>query len=282
MIYVVSDLHGQRELFRRLLQKINFNQNDKMYVIGDVIDRGPQPVQLLRDIKATPNMELLIGNHECMMLRALNLDGTIRDMESFSLWANFNGGEVTYKRFLDISEAERTELYNWLLDRKLTTAIELGGQKYYLTHAMVDERYIDIPVKEVPFNDVWKIVWNSPYRDDDDGTKCSFLDYPQDGITVMGHVPVVRCHHKDLTPYEQMNTINIDGGCSMEGWSESQYTGVMILRLDDMKSSGYSFSDLTDDLLTEDVTDQQIIDALGIYVAAPIINMRSKYSKYIN
>ncbi len=281
MIYVVSDLHGQYELFRRLLKKIEFAQDDVLFVLGDCVDRGPMSIQILKEMKDSANIELLIGNHECMMLRALNPDGSIRDMEDFSLWANYNGGDITHRQFLELPEAERAELYNWLLTRKLTTILEMGGQKYYLTHALPDERFIDFAIKDVPIEDVWKIVWNSPYRDND-GTKCSFLDYPQDGITVMGHVPVVRCHHKDLSPHEQMNTTNIDGGCSMEGWSETQYTGVLILRLDDMKSFGYSFSDLTDNLLEENATDQQIIDALGVYVAAPIINMRSNYSKFIN
>jgi len=41
MIYVMSDIHGQAGAFYKMLKKICFSDNDQMYVLGDVIDRGP-------------------------------------------------------------------------------------------------------------------------------------------------------------------------------------------------------------------------------------------------
>ena len=41
MIYVMSDIHGQASAFYKMLKKICFSDNDQMYVLGDVIDRGP-------------------------------------------------------------------------------------------------------------------------------------------------------------------------------------------------------------------------------------------------
>ena len=38
--YVVSDLHGQYKLFKKGLKEIGFSEDDMLYVIGDVIDRG--------------------------------------------------------------------------------------------------------------------------------------------------------------------------------------------------------------------------------------------------
>ena len=51
MIYVCSDIHGEYDLFVKLLQKINFSSNDIMVVCGDVIDKGQDSVKLLKLIK---------------------------------------------------------------------------------------------------------------------------------------------------------------------------------------------------------------------------------------
>ena len=40
--YVMSDIHGDYDKFKKMMKKINFNtEKDKLYVLGDAIDRGP-------------------------------------------------------------------------------------------------------------------------------------------------------------------------------------------------------------------------------------------------
>ena len=41
MIYVMSDLHGCYEKYRAMLETIRFAEEDALYVLGDVLDRGP-------------------------------------------------------------------------------------------------------------------------------------------------------------------------------------------------------------------------------------------------
>ena len=49
MVYVTSDLHGYPLAeFKELLAKANFSDNDYCFVLGDVIDRGPESIELLR------------------------------------------------------------------------------------------------------------------------------------------------------------------------------------------------------------------------------------------
>ena len=52
--YAVSYLHGQYELFKKLLEVIHFSDDDFMYVLGDAIDRGPDGIKILQtfDINA--------------------------------------------------------------------------------------------------------------------------------------------------------------------------------------------------------------------------------------
>ena len=67
-IYAISDLHGQYGIFEKLLEVIDFSDDDYMYVLGDAIDRGPDGIRILQRIMSSPNMDLLIGNHEFLML----------------------------------------------------------------------------------------------------------------------------------------------------------------------------------------------------------------------
>ena len=66
MIYVMSDIHGRIDLFEKMLNEINFSKNDKLYVIGDCIDRGGGLKVLLKimELHKQGQCELLWGNHE--------------------------------------------------------------------------------------------------------------------------------------------------------------------------------------------------------------------------
>ena len=50
MIYCISDVHGEYELFQKLIEKINFSNNDKMYICGDIIDKGINSIELAKYI----------------------------------------------------------------------------------------------------------------------------------------------------------------------------------------------------------------------------------------
>lgn len=64
MIYLTSDIHGCFKQFKQMLEYIHFGDEDFLYIIGDAVDRGEEPIPLLQYIMEQPNMELLMGNHE--------------------------------------------------------------------------------------------------------------------------------------------------------------------------------------------------------------------------
>ena len=70
--YAISDLHGQYGIFEKLLEVIDFSDDDYMYVLGDAIDRGPDGIRILQRIMSSPNMDLLIINHEFLMLNSVD------------------------------------------------------------------------------------------------------------------------------------------------------------------------------------------------------------------
>jgi serine/threonine protein phosphatase 1 len=95
-IYAVGDVHGRADLFAQMLSLIR-QDNDaraatttKIIVLGDIIDRGPDSAelvhQLMRYSKASRRFIVLMGNHEQIMLAAL--DGDIKALQA---WLKFGG-----------------------------------------------------------------------------------------------------------------------------------------------------------------------------------------------
>ena len=69
MTYFVSDIHGEYDLFLKLLDKLRFSECDIMYVLGDMIDKGSGSIQLVDFIRRKPNIKAIIGNHEYDFLK---------------------------------------------------------------------------------------------------------------------------------------------------------------------------------------------------------------------
>ena len=71
MTYVMSDIHGEYELFMRLLDKINYSDSDELIVCGDIIDKADNPVKLAKTVFAMPNAYCIMGNHD-IIARTMN------------------------------------------------------------------------------------------------------------------------------------------------------------------------------------------------------------------
>lgn len=72
-VYAVSDIHGCYDQFMAVLDSAQFDPaNDQLYILGDIVDRGPQIglcAQWLVDNKANAKdspIRFLMGNHEEM------------------------------------------------------------------------------------------------------------------------------------------------------------------------------------------------------------------------
>lgn len=92
MIYVMSDIHGCDGRYRNILKQIKLKADDHLYILGDVIDRGPRGLSILRETMQKENITLLMGNHEHMMLEVLTDPD---DANALWLWYR-NGGKVTH------------------------------------------------------------------------------------------------------------------------------------------------------------------------------------------
>ncbi|MEQ1560248.1 MAG: metallophosphoesterase, partial [Methyloglobulus sp.] len=66
--YVIGDLHGCFNLLERLLTEVAFDEaNDRLFSVGDLADRGPDPLLCL-ELLAEPWFYAVQGNHEAMLM----------------------------------------------------------------------------------------------------------------------------------------------------------------------------------------------------------------------
>lgn len=146
MIYVMSDIHGEYEKYLSILNQIRFSEEDSLFVLGDAIDRGPDPIRVLTDMASRDNVYLIKGNHEALascVLRRLNVEIT-RDNAETQLDAAFmltmlewqrDGGETTLRAFRGLAREERLDLLDYLDDAPLYDVVDVGERTFVLVHS---------------------------------------------------------------------------------------------------------------------------------------------------
>jgi len=64
--YVMSDIHGCYTEYMEMLEKIKFDpKKDEVIIAGDIVDRGPENLEMLRYMQSEPeSVTFLMGNHD--------------------------------------------------------------------------------------------------------------------------------------------------------------------------------------------------------------------------
>lgn len=67
--YVVGDVQGCRDGLRRLLRETPFAATDRLWLVGDLVNRGPQSAEVLRFLRDLgPRCTAVLGNHDFYLL----------------------------------------------------------------------------------------------------------------------------------------------------------------------------------------------------------------------
>lgn len=146
MRYIISDIHGCYDQYQMLLEKIHFSGNDKLYVLGDAVDRGPEPVKVLQDMMRRPNVIFILGNHDFILytlMKKLSVEITADNYDkhltqeillSYSMWCR-DGGQITADQFGKLSYSRKMEILDYIAEASLYEVIENNGKIYNLVHA---------------------------------------------------------------------------------------------------------------------------------------------------
>jgi serine/threonine protein phosphatase 1 len=127
--FVIGDIHGCISTFKELLKKVGLQAFDHLYILGDMIDRGPSSANIIDYIlelkKNGFNIFPIRGNHEQMII-------TINDFypEKIHKYLRFYGSADLLNRKGDIKKRYQEFL------RSLPLYIELDD--FILVHASLD------------------------------------------------------------------------------------------------------------------------------------------------
>lgn len=229
MIYVLSDIHGNTERYNSIMQQINLQESDTLYVLGDVIDRYPDGIKILREIMKKDNIKMLLGNHEYMMLNAIDSEYKLDEYEYnnlLKLWYR-NGGMVTHNYIKHIRKELRREIFDYLRKLPINIKIEVNGKHFLLVHGSPEGNYSWIH-REYETKEKFA-VWERWQPTD---------AIPEGYTLIFGHTPTIHFQDNDpLEIWQGENAIGIDCGC---GFPKSQFEWETIgrlacIRLDDMK-----------------------------------------------
>ena len=236
MIYVMSDIHGNFENFESVMEQINLKPEDRLYILGDVIDRHPYGLLILQKIMKMGNAQMVLGNHEYMMMEALGFpyqkakrrdQSPILRNDSLDLWYR-NGGDVTHCLWEYMSSKAQSDIVDYLSSLPLNIDLDVNGKKFKLVHSTPVELYQEYGAGYD--NEAEFAVW-----DRETIYKC-----PELGCTVIfGHTPTLDFKRSDPLEIVEYNSwIGIDCG---SGWGDLTAFGyptgrLACLRLDDMKT----------------------------------------------
>ena len=136
--YAISDIHGCFDELQELLSLIGFSDSDELYILGDLIDRGPKNDECIKWITSTgDNVHYILGNHEQMM--SWTFEGqwskfkTHRD--SKEAWFR-NGGEKTYEQCKRMRRPDVMDKFQEMVaNASLVASAHVGEHFPVLVHA---------------------------------------------------------------------------------------------------------------------------------------------------
>ena len=142
MIYVMSDIHGNYDKYSRMLKKISFGENDTLYILGDIVDRGKDGIKILLDVAEQKNVIFLKGNHDQQAAILLSNLYRLEEEECpaeligvYKMWFS-DGGDKTLEEYLKLSEEERQTAMAVLKKSVVSKELEVNGRSYLLAHTV--------------------------------------------------------------------------------------------------------------------------------------------------
>ena len=157
MTYVMSDLHGEYDKYKKMLEEINFGDDDILYILGDVVDRGKNPMKILLDMMLRSNVFPLMGNHDLIALNILEALKYERSKNNgkvgkklamlLGVWLE-DGGATTVSEFCTLTEEQQDAVIEYLKEFSLFDIAEIEEKAFVLVHSGLDNYRRDKKLSE--------------------------------------------------------------------------------------------------------------------------------------
>lgn len=123
-LYLIGDIQGCDTALQRLLDRMNFSPSrDTLYVLGDLVNRGPESAAVLRRMMGYgASAQCILGNHDLHLLAVA-----------------YGARPLHRKDTLDgiLQASDRKAMIDWLRQQPLARPIHLGESSMLLVHAGV-------------------------------------------------------------------------------------------------------------------------------------------------
>ncbi len=123
-LYLIGDLQGCDSALARLLDALAFSPSrDTLYLLGDLVNRGPESLRVLRRLQALDGAaHCLLGNHDLHLLAV----------------AHGVRGPGRTDTLTDVLDApDRHALMDWLRQQALALQLKVAGNTVLMVHAGV-------------------------------------------------------------------------------------------------------------------------------------------------
>lgn len=217
MTYVVSNLHGCFDEYKTLLQIIKFNADrDVLYVLGDIVDYGPNPMELIGDMSIRLNVYPIAGERDFLAARMLTgyekmqaamKKGDAPDPDFVSELTDWikDGGEPTLSAYRALDKDMQEGVIDYLSDMPLYEEITVEGKDYLLIHQGIYDFTPDV-----------ELDWLEPtdfFSESIDPT----AKYYDDKTIIAGHTPTTEENGGAGRIFYGNGTILIDCGLGRGG-----------------------------------------------------------------
>ena len=196
--YAISDIHGCYDEFRAVLRLAHFSVADELYILGDLIDRGPQIdrcVEWLVESGANQpgsNVHFIMGNHEEMAEWAFRGAWSCFELDEVNLppW-EINGGTATVAQLRSL-DAKTVNAFQRIVARAPKAAtVRINGELVLLCHAGIRPAEPESEEGEWLIQAAEDLMWI--------GAQWYGAEEQPPFHVVSGHTPVIGlCHHANL------------------------------------------------------------------------------------
>ena len=244
-IFVVSDLHGMKNIYDVItnyqdeVALCNPEDNIKLIINGDIIDRGPSSIEIIQDIierqdnqKGYFSIDVLAGNHELMMYEALQMGyDSYWSHKNLSWYLRQNGGGITAEAYGKLDQFEKRKIVSFLDNLEIQKSYQkemLDTKGVIVAHArasgmmkfLSDQFHMKTKLGDIKddilsyyrsyggmsnkYCEIIHTVWDR----ENFGNNMGMNNY----TTIIGHTQVLTSLGYEYNKYHKV--LNIDGGCA--------------------------------------------------------------------